>query len=905
MNLEALLSERLVERLGWTLVQFVWQGALVAVVLVMALVVLRRHSAAMRYVAACMGLLLMAILPVATFYVGTPPTPTPSPHARPEATAAPVPTGTAGRSGQDHAPGLTALEATTEPHLVAPATPISLVLPRLLEWRTSKSLEPILPWAVFAWFVGAFALSVRLSGGWALAECLRRMGVRSAEVRLQGTLLRLCTRLQVSRPVQVLESGLARVPMVVGWLRPVILLPASAVSGLSPAQIEAILAHELAHVTRHDYLVNLLQSVAEVLLFYHPAVWWVSGRIRVEREHCCDDVAVGLCGDAVLYARALAELELLRAPSPEPAVAAASGRLLTRIRRIAEPPQSDERPGGWLAGVAALAIGVLLLTTLLFPPRQATGQAARAAQVTVVCAEDVPETCREPVAEVVRVAKQAFDARFPELAKEEIALRVLSAADGYWEGALTDRRNTIYVRVGRHGLGEYFRPDADPVTILCQAVAELHNPNRLPGFDRFIAHRYLVPEVVEELGAEPLPGARLNPDAEDPTGRLVLMADPVYASVHPDFAAASAMADIEQALGFEALTELLAEGLSSATDPFSAFRAAALAKAPTLADAFTLRDEAVRLQVRPDGTSVVASFEPDEGVRVLTTFGPLSSLGDTPIVATDVYQPSFSDEWATDGEYSLRLDAGQTRSAFGLMLSDPDWKYADWTRFARCQMDLRYEGVGPATVYAYAFDSPSRAHANLQLSTGRMEPGAVRHVSTELTARLLSQASPTTDEHYDGAFRAREVAGLQITVHKPAGPFTLYVDNICLTPRAGAGPSTRPGPAADRERGEGRKAETLTPDEALRLQERQMQLDAVVEMAQALKRAGKLREAEAKLRRVLELDPANLRAHRVLGWTLVDLGLRTEAAKEFRGVLELNPSDAVREEAEKALERLR
>ncbi len=244
------------------------------------------------------------------------------------------------------------------------------------------------------------------------------------------------------------------------------------------------------------------------------------------------------------------------------------------------------------------------------------------------------------------------------------------------------------------------------------------------------------------------------------------------------------------------------------------------------------------------------------------------------------------------------------RSALGLILSDPDWKYGDWTRFTRCQMDLRYEGVGPATVYAYAFDSSSRAHANLQLSTGRMEPGAVRHVSTELTGGLLSQASPTTDEHYDGAFRAREVAGLQITVHKPAGPFTLYVDNIRLTPRARAGPSTRPEPAAGREPGEAREAGTLTPDEVLRLQERQVQLDAVVEMALTLKRAGKLREAEAKLRTVVGLDPANLQAHRVLGWTLVDLGLRTEAEKEFRKVLELNPSDAVRAEVEAALRKL-
>ena len=95
--------------------------------------------------------------------------------------------------------------------------------------------------------------------------------------------------------------------MMVGWLNPVVLLPASALSGLTPTQIEALLAHELAHVRRHDYLVNLLQSVVETLLFYHPAVWWVSAHVRAEREHCCDDLAVAVC-DRLVYVTALADL---------------------------------------------------------------------------------------------------------------------------------------------------------------------------------------------------------------------------------------------------------------------------------------------------------------------------------------------------------------------------------------------------------------------------------------------------------------------------------------------------------------------------------------------------------------------------------------------------------------------
>src|SRR5204862_7224915 len=123
------------------------------------------------------------------------------------------------------------------------------------------------------------------------------------------------------------ESAGVPVPAVLGGVRPVVLLPASAVTGLTPLQLDALLAHELAHVRRYDYLVNVLQSVIETLLFYHPAVWWVSRRVRDEREHCCDDLAVTVCGDAHAYATALLDMERLRGVAPAWAMAAAGGSL--------------------------------------------------------------------------------------------------------------------------------------------------------------------------------------------------------------------------------------------------------------------------------------------------------------------------------------------------------------------------------------------------------------------------------------------------------------------------------------------------------------------------------------------------------------------------------------------------
>jgi TonB family protein len=162
--------------------------------------------------------------------------------------------------------------------------------------------------------------------------------------------------------VRLLESAAVEVPTVVGLWRPIILVPASTLTGLSVWQLEAVLAHELAHIRRHDYLVNLLQALIEALLFYHPAVWWLSARIREEREHCADDVAVESCGDALLYSRTLATLEQLRARAPAPALAANGGSLLLRIQRLLAVPKGGAPLHPWrFAGSLAAALLVVVL----------------------------------------------------------------------------------------------------------------------------------------------------------------------------------------------------------------------------------------------------------------------------------------------------------------------------------------------------------------------------------------------------------------------------------------------------------------------------------------------------------------------------------------------------------------
>ena len=204
---------------------------------------------------------------------------------------------------------------------------------RIAAWR---------PYLLAAWLAGVFFLSARLLAGWAGAARLVRARCVPARAALLEPFGRLARRLSVSRPVRLLESAAVRVPTAIGILRPVILLPVSSLTGLPPRQIEALLAHELAHVRRHDYLVNLVQSAAETLLFYHPAVWWVSGRIRAERENCCDDLAVAATGSARLYAEALVRLEEERArleqrpdvPPRSSLAADGGGPLFRRIVRL-------------------------------------------------------------------------------------------------------------------------------------------------------------------------------------------------------------------------------------------------------------------------------------------------------------------------------------------------------------------------------------------------------------------------------------------------------------------------------------------------------------------------------------------------------------------------------------------
>ena len=228
---------------------------------------------------------------------------------------------------------------------------------------SARRVEALLPWIVATWLFGVAFLLARAGAGWWRVRRLHQLALRTMCSRWQTAGNRIAARLGLVRIIRIVELQHIDVPLVVGCLRPIVVLPIAALSSLSAAQVEAILAHELAHVRRHDYLVNLMQTLAETLLFYHPAVWWLSARIRDEREHCCDDVAVAVCGDPVGYAAALAELEASRSGELSLAAAATGGSLLNRVRRILRVEISDDsRTSFWT--IALVVIGVMSGATL-------------------------------------------------------------------------------------------------------------------------------------------------------------------------------------------------------------------------------------------------------------------------------------------------------------------------------------------------------------------------------------------------------------------------------------------------------------------------------------------------------------------------------------------------------------
>jgi beta-lactamase regulating signal transducer with metallopeptidase domain len=415
------LDPRLVQALGWTLLHFLWQGAALAALFASLNWALRHAAPPARYALAAATLAGMLALPLATLSHSL---------AARQVSAA--------ESGSSCA-------ASETPGCPSPVTFLPSPFPTPVSEPTRQQLEQFLSPLVSLWAAGVFFLSLRTFGGWVLVQRLRVNGPSPVPEALDATLARLREALRISAPVRLFQSALVQVPTALGWLRPVVLVPAGALVGLTASQLELVLAHELAHIRRRDYLVNLLQTAVETLLFYHPAVWWVSGRMRIEREHCCDDLAVAACGNPVGYARALADLERLGTRGPVLAMAASGGSLFDRVARLVTPrgPLSPTSRGlATLLCAGALVLVFTLGSSLIgtppadvalaepaqenptsFPIRNPRNEKQARASASVASAAAAGETPAYPLSRILELASAGVT---PEYIDEMDALGLKS-----------------------------------------------------------------------------------------------------------------------------------------------------------------------------------------------------------------------------------------------------------------------------------------------------------------------------------------------------------------------------------------------------------------------------------------------------------------------------------------------
>jgi beta-lactamase regulating signal transducer with metallopeptidase domain/predicted nucleic acid-binding Zn-ribbon protein len=316
----------LLASLAWALLDFVWQGLLIGWGAALGFALLRKARPQTRYAFGCAALLLCLALPLA---------------------------GTLQRvlAAQASTTSLPLHFAIGQAVADAHAGPVLLVAGHLSSWE--QTLQAQLPLVMLFWSCGAGLLALRMVLGLAWVRRRSQPGQFATDAAWQARLDRLALRMGIARQVVLgLVDDLAS-PVTAGWWRPVVLVPASLLSGMPHDLLEALLAHELAHIRRHDYLINLIQSAIEIVLFYHPTVWWLSSRIRVEREQIADDLAASMLGEPRRLALALSELDQFQFATPQLAHGAHGGNLMSRIKRLVRP---DTEPLNWKMALPILGL---------------------------------------------------------------------------------------------------------------------------------------------------------------------------------------------------------------------------------------------------------------------------------------------------------------------------------------------------------------------------------------------------------------------------------------------------------------------------------------------------------------------------------------------------------------------
>ena len=306
-----LIPHEIIKAIGWTIFHSVWQGIVIAIILGALLLLTSKKSARLRYNISVAAMFLFFFISLGTLlHVYE------SPNVQSADNLIVVSNNTI--QSEPAGDGISSIIDKAKTNL-----------PKIFE----TYFENNLPLVVTFWFVGFIIFSLRFIGGALYVQRLKTTGLHSLDNAWHNRLNYLSSKLHLTLAVQIFESTQINVPITIGHLKPIILLPLGMISGLPQDQIEAIISHELAHIKRYDFLINMIQTFIETLFFYHPVVWWFSSLINSERENCCDDIAIQTCGDAMSYSKALYNIQQMK--KNESALAmAAIGKKNQLYRRI-------------------------------------------------------------------------------------------------------------------------------------------------------------------------------------------------------------------------------------------------------------------------------------------------------------------------------------------------------------------------------------------------------------------------------------------------------------------------------------------------------------------------------------------------------------------------------------------
>jgi beta-lactamase regulating signal transducer with metallopeptidase domain len=360
--------------LGWTLLHFCWQSTIIALLYALVDRCLFRATTAVRYGVAITMLGLMPLAAIATFF-------------EQERLVVHLDQGdqtvVASQIGSLHT------TIATEAPFVAPAMADS-------ELWIAGHADRLMPWIDGVWLAGVCFLALRAAGGWWRLRSLRRSAQVAVPPAVQRSFAKVVGQLRLAHPVVLRVSREVISPIAMGIWRTSVILSLSVTTSLPAEQLEAVLAHELAHIRRWDYFCNLLQTAIECLFFFHPAVWWMSRRTRELREVCCDEIAARTCADPGIYAEALLQMEEQRAEHLQLAVAlhGKGGTLLNRIRRVMGEGTMEYGS----MSVVRVAAACLVVTGLAVAPHVAKGLKAEPAGASVVVGEKVAPVQMAPAA---------------------------------------------------------------------------------------------------------------------------------------------------------------------------------------------------------------------------------------------------------------------------------------------------------------------------------------------------------------------------------------------------------------------------------------------------------------------------------------------------------------------------